>query len=421
MNEKLLQFIWQHQYYNKSELCTTDGEPLEIIKPGMLNTNQGPDFLMARIRVGGTAWAGNIELHVLASDWQKHGHTLDENYRNIILHVVWKDDTPKQEPIGFPVLELHSLVPKLLLARYKKLMESPTFIPCGTALGGVDQLVFTAWKEKLQVERLEDKVRSVFAGLFETGDHWEEVFWRQLCRNFGTKVNSGAFEAMAKTLPFQVMSRNRQSLIKLESLLMGQAGLLNDSYTDDYPLELKKEYLLLKKKYQLAKPAEGVLFLRMRPLAFPTIRLSQLAHFIHGFDKPFARIINTNDIEEVRRMFRLPVSEYWNNHFRFDHSSGKKNKTMGEEMTGNIIINTISPFVFAWGIYQSDEKMKQKALNWLMQVKPEENVITKGFRKLGITIASAHDSQALTQLKNTYCREKRCLQCAAGSAIMRKQ
>lgn len=421
MNEKLLQFIWQHQYYNKAALCTTDGEPLEIIKPGMLNTNQGPDFLMARIRAGETAWAGNIELHVLASDWQQHGHTEDEHYRNVILHVVWKDDTPKQDNLGFPVLELQSRVPKLLLSRYKKLMESPSFIPCGTALSAVPELVITAWKEKLQVERLEEKVRSIFAALLETGDHWEEVFWRYLCRNFGTKVNSGAFEAMARTLPFQVMSRNRQSLVKLEALLMGQSGLLSDSYTDDYPLELKREYLLTKRKYHLARPVETVLFLRMRPLAFPTIRLSQLAHFIHQFDKPFARIINTNDIEDIRRMFRLPVSEYWNNHYRFDHVSGRKNKTMGEEMTGNIIINTISPFVFAWGIYQSDENMKQKALNWLMQVKPEENVITKGFRKLGIGIASAHDSQALTQLKNAYCREKRCLQCAAGSSIMRKE
>lgn len=420
MNERLLQFIWQHQYYNKSELCTSDGEPLEIIKPGMLNTNQGPDFLMARIKVCETAWAGNIELHVLASDWHRHGHVQDDHYRNVVLHVVWKDDTPRQQRAAFPVLELQSRVPKILLSRYKKLMESPAFIPCGTALSSVSSLVLTAWKEKLQVERLEEKVNAVFAGLFETGDHWEEVFWRQLCRNFGAKVNSGAFEAMARTLPFQVMSRNRQSLRKLEALLMGQAGLLGDSYSDEYPVELKKEFLLLKKKYHLAKPAEGVLFLRMRPLAFPTIRLSQLAHFIHQYDKPFARIINTLGIEEIRNMFRLPVAPYWNNHYRFDHSSGKKNKTMGEEMTGNIIINTVTPFVFAWGVYQSDDKIKQKALGWLTEIKPEENIITKGFRKLGISISSAHDSQALTQLKNAYCRSKRCLQCAAGSAIMRK-
>lgn len=422
MNERLLQFIWQHQYYNKHQITTTDGETLEIMKPGMLNPNQGPDFLNARIRVGETLWAGNIELHILASDWHKHRHVLDANYRNIILHVVWKDDLQKKEPAGFPVLEMQSLVPKVMLSRYKKLMESASFIPCGTALAGVDTLVMAAWKEKLMVERLEEKVNMVFSGLFETNDNWDEVFWRLLCRNFGAKVNSGAFEATARTLPFSVLSRNRNSPVKLEALLMGQSGLLSDSFTDEYPLLLKKEYLLLKQKYKLAKPAEGVLFLRMRPQAFPTIRLSQLARFIYqSKNRILKQVLEAEQLNTVRELFRLPSSEYWNNHYRFDSVSGKKNKTMGDDMINNIIINTLTPFVFAWGIYQSNEQMKQKALNWLMEIRPEDNIITKGFKKLGVSSQSAFDSQALIQLKNNYCKEKRCLQCAAGSAIMRKE
>jgi hypothetical protein len=420
MNEKLLQFIWLHQFYNKTQLCTTDGAPLEIIKPGNTHANQGPDFLNARIRVDKTLWAGNIELHVLASDWYKHRHELDANYRNVVLHVVWKNDLSKKEPAGFPVLELLNLVPKVMLSRYQKMMESPGFIPCGTALGDVNSLVLSAVKEKMLVERMEEKVSVIFSGLLETGDNWEEVFWRLLCRNFGAKVNAGAFEAAARKLPLTIMTRNRKSLVKLEALLMGQAGLLNDSFTDDYPLQLKKEFLLLKKKYHLAKPAEGVLFLRMRPQAFPTIRLSQLARFIFGANRFFKQVIECDTLSEIREMFRLPASPYWENHYRFDHISGRTNKTMGDEMTGNIIINTITPFVFAWGIYQSDEKMKQKAINWLMEVKQEENIITRGFRKLGLSIKSAYDSQALIQLKNNYCREKRCLECSAGSAIIRK-
>jgi hypothetical protein len=318
-------------------------------------------------------------------------------------------------------LELLNLVPKVLLARYQKMMESPGFIPCGTALNSVNSLVLSALKERMMVQRMEEKVSVIFSGLIETGDNWEEVFWRLLCRNFGAKVNSGAFEAAARKLPFVILARNRKSLVKLEALLMGQAGLLNDSFIDEYPLQLKREFLLLKKKYHLAKPAEGVLFLRMRPQAFPTIRLSQLARFIFDANRFFKQVIECGTLSEIREMFRLSASPYWENHYRFDHISGRKNKTMGDEMAGNIIINTIAPFVFAWGIYQSDEKIKRKAIHWLMEVKQEENIITRGFRKLGLSIKSAYDSQALIHLKNNYCREKRCLECAAGSAIIRKE
>ncbi|MBL7726108.1 MAG: DUF2851 family protein [Dinghuibacter sp.] len=420
MNEQLLQFIWLHQYFNKNQLCTTDGEPLQIIKPGTLNSNQGPDFLNARIRVGKTLWAGNIELHILASDWHKHRHALNENYQNIVLHVVWKNDGPKKALVGFPELELQSLVPKLMLNRYQKLMQSETFIPCGNAISTVNELVFAAWKEKLLVERLEEKVNTVFAMLLETGDNWEEVFWRLLCRNFGVKVNAGPFESAARQLPYKVLMRNRNSLVKLEALLMGQTGLLNDSFTDEYPLQLKKEFLALKAKYNLPRSLEGVLFLRMRPQAFPTIRLSQLAAFLHRNSRPFMQVVEAASYNELHEMFRLPASGYWENHYRFDAVSGRANKTMGDEMINNIIANTITPFVFAWGIYQSNEQVKQKALNWLISIKPEENIITKGFRKLGVTARSAYDSQALIQMRNQYCREKRCLECAVGSALVRK-
>jgi Protein of unknown function (DUF2851) len=420
MNEKLLHFIWLHQYYNKLRLKTTDGEPLEIIYNGMPNPNQGPDFLNTRIRVGKTTWAGNIELHVLASDWHKHRHVLDSNYRNVILHVVWRNNISKKEPAGFPVLELQSLVPKVLLARYKRLMEAQTFIPCGNALTGVPELVMASWKEKLLVERLEKKVADVFAGLLETGDHWEEVFWRLLCKNFGVKVNTGAFESIARTVSLSIINRNRHSTVKLEALLMGQADLLNDSFKDDYALLLKKEYGVLKRKYHLKKPVEPILFLRMRPQSFPTVRLSQLAQLMSRHDRLFSKITNVKKTGEIKDLFQLEASEYWNNHYRFDQATSKKAKIMGVDMMNNLLINTIIPIVFSWGIYQSNEKMKQKALNWLMELPAEVNIITKGFTKMGLPIRSAYDSQAFIQLKNNYCREKRCLQCAAGSVIMRK-
>src|SRR5690242_17912631 len=86
--EKLLQYIWQFQYFNTSALQTTAGEKLLIISPGKLNTNQGPDFLNAQIKIDNTILAGSVELHLKASEWNEHGHDEDANYKNVVLHVV---------------------------------------------------------------------------------------------------------------------------------------------------------------------------------------------------------------------------------------------------------------------------------------------------------------------------------------------
>jgi uncharacterized protein DUF2851 len=283
VTERLLQFIWQLGYFNKNSLATTNGQTLQIIFPGNYNTNQGPDFSQARIKIDNTIWAGNIELHVKTSDWEKHRHQGDKNYDSVVLHVVWEDDSHSHQSLEnetekpLSVLELKDKVSKLLLSRYEDLMHSSTFIPCQEIVQSVPEIIWKAWKERLMAERLIRKAATIENYLRQNNFHWEETCWWLLARNFGLNVNSDAFELIARSISMPVLSKHKHQVNQLEALLFGQAGLLKEKFIEDYPRMLQKEYKFLRSKYGLIPVPCSVFFLRMRPGNFPTIRLAQLA------------------------------------------------------------------------------------------------------------------------------------------------
>ncbi len=421
MTERLLQFIWQFQYFNKSQLTSSAGETVQIIFPGQYNTNQGPDFSDAKIKIGNTTWAGNIELHFKTSDWKKHNHHKDENYNNVILHVVWEDDIAQENRV--PVLQLRERVSKILLQRYEELMNAAGFIACEKSIHTVRDITWKSWKERLLAERLMRKAKAVESYLQQSNCHWEETFWWLLARNFGIKVNADAFEEMAKSIPLNILAKHKNQIHQLEALLLGQAGLLNDpdSYRDkeDYPKMLQKEYEFYRNKYGLKPNNNTVFFLRMRPGNFPTIRLAQLAMLVHESAHLFSKIKEATSVADVKKWFDVTGNDYWHYHYRFDETSAFKKKKLGAAMIDNIIINTIVPMLFAYGNYHDEEKYKQKALKWLEETSAEINSITKGFQELKIENKNAFDSQALIELKNEYCNKKRCLDCSVGNYLLK--
>jgi hypothetical protein len=418
MTERLLQYIWQFQHFNSTSLATVDGEILQINYPGFLNTNQGPDFLEAKIKVEDTTWAGNIELHLKSSDWNTHKHSNDKNYSNIILHVVWQDDA--SVGLSFPVLELQNKVSKFLLSRYDELMNATTFIPCEKSIHQVDALTWKSWQDRLLAERLQNKAEVIFNYLDENKNHWEETFWWLLAKNFGIKVNSDAFEKIARSLPVSILAKHKNQIHQLEALLFGQAGLLENNFADNYPQMLKKEYRFLKSKYKLQPIPAPLFFLRMRPANFPTVRLAQLAMLINHSVNLFSVIKESQSLDEIKKLLNVTANDYWHYHYVFDEATGFKEKNMGLQMINNILINTIIPIVFAYGLYNKEEKYKGKALQWLEQTAAEKNTITNTFAALGIENKNAFDSQALIQLKNEYCNRKRCLECAVGNSLLKK-
>ncbi|HAO45645.1 MAG TPA: DUF2851 domain-containing protein [Chitinophagaceae bacterium] len=417
MTERLLQFIWQFQYFNSKQLTTAEGESLQVIQPGIYNSNQGPDFTDAKIRLGKTVWAGSIELHICSSGWNNHGHSQDPNFNNVILHVVWEHDTGTGLP--FSTLVLQDKVPKILLSRYEELMNTGSFIPCGGNIRQVNTITWVAWKERLLIERLQVKTTGIFKFLAATNNHWEETLWWLMAKNFGAKLNSTAFEAIARSVPFSLVAKHRHQLLQLEALLFGQAGLLETIFEEAYPCTLQREYRFLQQKYKLKPVSTRLVLLRMRPSNFPTIRLAQLAMLLHQCSRLFSLIKESPGPEPVTKMLSVTASEYWNTHYVFGETSRFKKKHTGSQMLRSLLINTVVPLVFAYGLWQHEQAYKDKALRWLEETDAEQNSITDGFASLGVPNTNAFDSQALLQLKNTYCDRKRCLDCAIGNKLLR--
>jgi hypothetical protein len=422
MREDILQYIWKFQYYNNNDLQCTNGERISVIQPGIHNVNQGPDFIESKVRINKTLWAGNVEVHINSSDWNHHKHSADNHYSNIILHVVWNHDMEIKDGNGIhlPTLELQSRVSKLLLEKYKRLQESASFIPCEKMQINIRGLSLTAWKQRLAAERLLLKSENIFKILQQTNYHWEETFWWMIAANFGLRVNSEIFRQIAQSLPQNLLARHKNSIIQIEALLFGQAGLLEKDFDEKYPVMLKKEYQFYREKYQL-KPVDGSLhFLRMRPANFPTIRLAQLAVLIHNSEHLFSKIKETGSVKELKTMFAVEANDYWHYHYIFDEESDFKIKRLGKQMIENILINTVVPIVFCYGLHHNDEFYKEKAIKWLEEIPPEKNSITKGFEQLGYSNKNAFDSQAFIQLKNHYCNNKLCLECAIGNSLLKK-
>ena len=417
MTERLLQFIWQFQYFNKRFLQTTGGEDLQVIAAGQFNFNQGPDFLNARIRIGDTILVGNIELHLDEADWHRHAHQHDPNYRNIILHVLW--DEPQQIQLPLPTIALKERVSKILLHRYGELMRSQAFVPCAHNMHDAAAITWPAWKERLLAERLLRKSALVQQYLQQSHYHWEESFWWLLARNFGLPVNADAFEAVARSIPITMLARHKNHLNQLEALLLGQAGLLENPLEEPYAAMLAREYRFLKAKYGLTGIQLPVHFLRMRPRNFPTVRLAQLAMLLHTVQSPFSTARESDSMEVLRRLLHVTASEFWDNHYMLHEPAAFKKKSLGQQTIDNLIINTFAPALFAYGHLKQEDQYKNKAVDWLAQLPPEKNAITAQWEAMGITNGSAWDSQALLELKKEYCDAKRCLECAIGNRLLR--
>ncbi len=414
----MLQFIWQFQYFNHDGLETENGELVQIIFPGIFNTNQGPDFLEARILINKIMLVGHVELHLKSSQWFTHRHDEDSNYQNVILHVVLEDD--KQINKHVPVLVLQQRIPGLLLEQYNQWMQQEMPIPCGYSVHKVKPLVWLAWKERLLAERLLRKSAYMLELLKCNGNHWEQTFWQLIARNFGLKVNAEAFEMMAETIPITLLAKHKNQQTVIEALIMGQVRLLEGDFMDDYPKLLQREYRFYQKKYKLLRPKANVHFLRMRPAAFPTIRLSQLAALIHRSAHLFSVMRETATLPEAKELLMVSANDYWDYHYVFDEPTSCKKKNLGAGMVSNIMINTIIPSLFAYGHYYDQNALKQKALSWMELIKPEHNNITDSWEELGLVNKNAFDSQSFIELKTQYCNKKRCLDCAIGNTLLKQ-
>jgi hypothetical protein len=420
MSEEFLQFIWKNSLFPQTGLSTVNGEPLLIINPGKLNSDAGPDFFNASIKIGDTLWAGNVEIHQHSSDWIVHGHQNDPAYNNVILHVVLENDKEITLPNGTVLPVFIIPVKDKILKNYKELLAENSWPACHRNITHIDPIYRFVAFDALLVERLSDKTLSIEKLLNNNRNNWNETFHQLLARNFGFKTNALPFEMLARCTPLAILAKHKKNLFQLESILFGQSGLLNEELLgDDYFLNLREEYGYFSKKYQL-KGMEAYLwkFMRLRPANFPTIRIAQFANLIHQSESLLSKLIEEKDARSILQFFDVYASPYWDSHYRFNLSSPQGKKHLGESSRNNIVINTVAPFLFLYGERNSIPELKQRSLELLELLPSESNNIISRWAEIGIPARNAFDSQALIQLKNNYCESKRCLKCMLSTKVI---
>lgn len=420
MKEDLLHYLWKFRLFTTTQLKTTTNEEVQILQTGIHNTDAGPDFFNARIKLGNTTWAGNVEIHLKSSDWKRHKHQHDKAYQNIILHVVGEEDVPLFYDDGsrIPTLELKNYIPDNIRILYQNFSTSNQKIPCEAHFGTVDSFLIDQWLNRLMLERLASKMQSITERLQATKNNWEQVFYEYMARGFGFNTNAEPFEQLAKSIPHEILGKHKNNLFQLEALLFGQSGLAFSA--DDYGEKLKKEYDFLAHKYSL-KPINGASwkFLRLRPANFPTVRIAQFAALVHQSSHLFSVIIEQKDLNKLKSYLDVSASEYWDTHFQFGQSSKKSVKHFGKSASDLILINVFVPFIFTYGKIHDSNRFIDRAIKLLESISTENNTITQYFSDLGFTSQSALHSQSLLQLKRMYCERKKCLHCAIGNKILR--
>lgn len=421
MKEDFLHHIWLYKKLNTTDLKTVAGENLSIINFGHYTKQAGPDFFNAQIVIDNQKWAGNLEIHLKSSDWYVHHHEKDDNYNNVILHVVWEHDTPifRKDNSEIPVLELKNYVAKEDINKYQALVTSKSWIFCENEFNNVDAIIKLSWQERLFFERLERKSIQINELLSETENDWESVLFCMLAKNFGLNTNGESFLKVAKSITFSIIRKETLEEMYLEALLFGQANLIPDAVEDQYPKDLKSWYDYIALKYKLQKPfIEPIQFFKHRPDNFPTIRLSQLAMLYHLHKNLFSKITEIQLIDQLYAIFDLSVSDYWKTHYNFDKKNPIKEKKLSKSFINLLLINTIIPIQFAYNRSQGKDNSEQ-LIDLLSSLPSEKNTIIDKFNSFQIKSDNAFQSQALLQLKNEYCNKKRCLECAIGIELLK--
>ena len=430
--EQLLHYCWKHKQLPLYGLVTTTGQDVEIIDVGLHNHDAGPDFFNAKVKIGGTMWVGNVEIHSKSGDWYLHGHDKDPRYDNVILHVVENANMDVRTSSGnlLPQVVIH--VPEHIRDNYQELLSTDSYPPCYKAIPDIPRLSVHSWMSALVTERLERKTEDIRQRIGRCGGSWEDAFFVTLARSYGFGINSDAFETWAENIPLSCVGHHRDDIMQIEAIFLGQAGLLDlaamperyreEASRDNYYNRLLCEYRYLAHKFSLT-PMNHTLwkFLRLHPQNFPQIRISQLASLYFSRRASLGNILCCQTVKELEAALSATVTPYWQTHYNFGQASSKSSKTLSRQSLHVVIINAVVPMLFAYGRYKGNDEVCARSFSLLEELKAEQNNIVKMWHNAGLDAANAADSQALIQLKKVYCDRKDCLRCRIGYEYLRKK
>ena len=430
--ERLLHYVWKHKLLPLKEPETTDGRLVEIIDPGLYNRlHSGPDFFNAKVRIGGTLWVGNVEVHQRASEWYQHKHDQDPRYNNVVLHVVAEADTDVMTQDRHYLPQLVLQIPASLSENYEELLHTDQYPPCYKIIPDLTTLTVHSWLTALQTERLEQKTEAIKRRAEQCNGSWEDAYFVTLARNYGFGINGDAFEQWAQNVPLSAVGKHRDNLFQVEAIFMGQAGLLElesippryqaDALNEGYYAKLHNEYQYLAHKFSM-EPMDFTVwrFLRLRPQNFPHIRISQLANLYYERRAGLSALLECETLEQLRDLLDTHVTPYWETHYTFGSESPKSMKKTSVSSKNLLIINTAIPMLFAVGRHRQKEEFCDRAFDLLEQLGAEQNHIIRMWKECGLEVKTAGDSQALIQLKKEYCDRKDCLRCRIGYEYLKK-
>ena len=418
-----MQYVWKHRLWRSEDMVTNTGKKVRVVDPGLLNTDAGPDFFNAKIEIDGHMWVGNVEMHYRATDWKRHRHDSDKAYDSVILHVVAKDDAPVRRTNGELIPQLVLEVSPQFNADYASLVGATIEVPCAEKIKQVPHLTIVEWVEGLAFERLHGKVERIHQLLDSFNGSWEDVCYVTLARNFGFGINNDAFERLARRSPLRLLGKHSDSVLQIEALLFGQAGMLDAQKPgmDSYYNQLCTEYAFLSNKFQLTPmEKESWKLFRIRPQNFPYRRIAMLAQFIEGGFRMMNRILEAEGEKEMRALFELELSGYWTKHYTFGKPNERATATLSRSSIDIILINTVAPLLYAYGELTGNYEMTDKAIKLLEDLRAESNSIVSHFVAYGIDCPDALTSQALVQLKREYCDARKCIYCKIGHHLLNK-
>jgi hypothetical protein len=423
MQERLLHFIWQFQYFNKQGITTLTQDPVNIIHPGYANRNAGPDFLNAKVEIDGILWSGNVEIHIKSSDWETHNHHLDPAYDNVTLHVVWENDKDiyRKDGTAIPTIELKHKTRPSLLKKYNELINNPDNTPCSNSFKDVKEISVISMIDRAFMQRIEHRTEWIHRMLDEKKGDWEEISYQALARNMGFKTNADAFFSLARSLPYKILCKHIDQPVQIEAMLFGQAGFLDENGYDDYLNVLRKEYEFLSHKYGLGENKLNRFqwkFMRMRPANFPTIRLAQFAALLIQNRNFFGLVRDFIDKKHLETALMAVQGRYWQEHYDFGKMAKRLNHGITRDGAANIMINTVAPLLVAYGKATDNQHFVDKAIGLVSEIPAENNHVMTMWKNMGVGIKNAFDSQGLLELFNDFCSKKRCIHCNIGMQLL---
>lgn len=418
MNENLLQYLWKYKIFSKIDFKDSEGNPLEILDFGRFNSNAGPDFSFAKIKIKDVILAGNIEIHVKSSDWYFHRHDSQKDYQSVILHVVYFNDTDVLEikNAGIPTLELKNYIDEQILKKYQSLENHFEFIPCENLFE--PKKIPVLFSEENLLRKLDEKSIEIEKLLLQSKNNYEAVLFQKLAYSFGLKVNAEIYQNIAENIDFKVIQKISQNQFQLESLLFGKGNLLEKE--TEFNKKWITEFNFIKTKFKISDEVFPVKFLRLMPPSFPTIRLSQLANLYHLQPNLFSKILNAKNIQDLKSFFKdVKTSEFWENHYTFEKISEEKTeKFLSDNFVEILLINAVFPVVYTYFKHLNSEKTEH-ILDFYKNLKPEKNSIISQWKKLGLKLNSALETQAFLFQHKHFCSEKNCLNCSIGFQLLK--